>query len=72
MHIFKSLGMSNSANIFQSPIVRWGMPAITTAIIVAVALLVIQDQTFRLVMLGVAVADLLVTPQILKRAAQTA
>lgn len=45
------------------------MPAMTTAIIVAVAFLVIQDQTLRLLMLGVAAADLLVTPQILKRAA---
>lgn len=64
--------MSQSANIFQSPVVRWGMPAMTTAIIVAVAFLVIEDQTFRLMMLGVAAADLVVTPQILKRAARSA
>lgn len=44
----------------------------TTAIIVAVAFLVIEDQTFRLMMLGVAAADLVVTPQILKRAARSA
>jgi hypothetical protein len=48
------------------------MPAMTAAIIVAIALLVVEDQTLRLVMLGVAVADFLVTPQILKRAARSA
>lgn len=41
----------------------------TTAIIAAVAFLVIEDQTLRLMMFGVAAADILVTPQILKRAA---
>lgn len=64
--------MSQSANIFRSPVIRWGMPAMTTAIIVAIAFLVVEDQTLRLAMLGVAVADLLVTPQILKRAARNA
>jgi len=64
--------MSQSANVFRSPVVRWGMPAITAAIIVAIAFLVVEDQILRLAMLGVAVADFLVTPQILKRAARSA
>ncbi|OYR61886.1 hypothetical protein DJ83_06800 [Halorubrum ezzemoulense] len=64
--------MSQSANVFRSPVARWGMPAMTAAIIVAIAFLVIEDQTLRLAMVGVAVADFLVTPQILKRAAQSA
>ena len=72
MNAFSSVGMAQSANAFQSPIVRWGMPAMTTAIIVALAFLVIEDRTPRLAMLGVAAADLLVTPQILKRAARSA
>ncbi|OYR58405.1 hypothetical protein [Halorubrum halodurans] len=62
--------MAQSANALQSPIVRWGMPAMTAAIIVALAFLVVEDQTLRLAMLGVAAADLLVTPQVLKRAAR--
>lgn len=48
------------------------MPAMTATIIVAIAFLVVEDQTLRLAMLGVAVADFLVTPQILKRAARSA
>jgi len=42
----------------------------TTAIIIVIAFLVIEDQTLRLIMLGVAAVDILVTPQILKLAAQ--
>ena len=64
--------MSQPANVFRSPVVRWGMPAMTAAIIVVIAFLVVEDQTLRLAMLGVAVADFLVTPQILKRAARSA
>ena len=63
--------MSQSANMFRSPVVRWGMPAMTATIIVAIAFLVTEDQTLRVAMLGVAAADLLVTPQILKRAARS-
>lgn len=48
------------------------MPAMTAAVIVAIAFLAIEDQTLRLAMLGVAVADFFVTPQILKRAARSA
>lgn len=44
----------------------------TTAVIVAIAFLVVEDQTVRLAMLAVGAADLLVTPQILKRAARNA
>ncbi len=64
--------MSQSANVFRSPVVRWGMPGVTATIIVAIAFLVVEDQTLRLAMVGVAAADLLVTPQILKRVARSA
>ena len=64
--------MTQSLNLFRNPLFRWGLPAMTTAIIVAIAFLLIEDQTFRLMMLAVAAADLLVTPQILKRATRNA
>jgi len=63
--------MSQSANLFQSPAVRWGMPLMTTIAILAIALFIIEDQIVRLAMVGVAAADLVVTPQILKRAARS-
>lgn len=44
----------------------------TTVIIVAVAFLLIEDQTLRFLLLGIAAMDILVTPQILKRAARNA
>lgn len=64
--------MAQSPNLFRSPLFRWGLPAMTTAIIVAIAFLLVEDRTLRLVMLAVAAVDLLVTPQILKRAARNA
>mgnify|MGYP006896942519 CR=1 FL=1 len=62
--------MAQSPNLFRNPLFYWGLPAMTTAIIIAIAFLVIEDQTLRLIMLGVAAVDILVTPQILKLAAQ--
>jgi len=44
----------------------------TSLIIVVIALLLIEDQIVRILMLLIAVLDLLVTPQILKRAARNA
>jgi len=44
----------------------------TTVIIVAITVFLIEDQMLRLLMLAVAAVDLLVTPQILKRAARNA
>lgn len=69
MSAWELSGMSQSANIFRSPVVRWGMPAMTATLIVAIAFLVIKEQALRLAMLGVAAVEFLVTPQILKRAA---
>lgn len=61
--------MAQSPNLFRNPLFRWGLPAMTTVMIVAIAFLVVEDRTLRLAMFAVAAADLLVTPQILKRAA---
>jgi hypothetical protein len=69
---FERWHMAQSANLFRSPFFRWGMPAFTTAVIVVIAFLVVEDRTLRLAMLAVGAVDLLVTPQILKRAARNA
>lgn len=55
--------------MFRNPLLRWGLPAMTAAVIAGIALFLITDQTLRLLMLGIAVLDIVVTPQILKRAA---
>jgi hypothetical protein len=65
-----STTVSVQATLFRNPLFRWGMPAATAAIIVAVAFLLVEDRTLRLAMLGVAALDFVVTPQILKRAAR--
>jgi len=59
--------MSQTPTLFQNPLFRWGMPAVTATMIVAISLLVVEDQIVRLTMLLVAAVDLVVTPQILKR-----
>jgi len=64
--------MSQQPGILRSPVFRFGMPAMTSLIIVVIALLLIEDQIVRILMLLIAVLDLLVTPQILKRAARNA
>lgn len=64
--------MAQSPNLVRSPLFRWGLPAMTTVIIIAITVFLIEDQMLRLLMLAVAAVDLLVTPQILKRAARNA
>ncbi|WP_241989472.1 hypothetical protein [Halorubrum sp. SP9] len=44
----------------------------TSLIIAAIALLIVDDRLLRILMLVIAALDLLVTPQILKRAARNA
>ena len=60
--------MSGQATLFHNPLFRWGMPAATATIIAGMAFLLIEDQALRLLMLVVAGLDILVTPQVLKRA----
>jgi hypothetical protein len=64
--------MSQQPGLFRSPVFRWGMPAMTSLIIVGIAFLLVEDQIVRVLMLLIAALDLLVTPQILKRAARNA
>ncbi|WP_247009733.1 hypothetical protein [Halorientalis litorea] len=46
------------------------MPATTAILVLGIAFFFVEDQTLRLLMVGIAGLDLVVTPQILKRAAQ--
>jgi hypothetical protein len=48
------------------------MPAMTSLMIAAIALIIVEDRLLRILMLVIAALDLLVTPQILKRAARNA
>jgi len=64
--------MSQQPGLFRTPIFRVGMPAMTSLIVAGIALLVVEDQLLRILMLVIAALDLIVTPQILKRAARNA
>lgn len=64
--------MSQQPGLFRSPLVRVGMPAASSLMIAAVALLVVEDQLVQILMLVIAALDLLITPQILKRVARNA
>lgn len=63
--------MTQSSNLFRSPLFRWGIPAMTTILVVAIAVLFIEDRTVRLMMLAVAAVDIIITPQVLKRVARS-
>lgn len=54
-------------SIFQNPIVRYGLPAVNAAIIAVIAFVLLEG-TVRWVALGIAVLEVLVVPQVLKRA----
>lgn len=64
--------MSETPELLQNPLFRLGVPVTTSVMILLVAFLVVEDQTVRLAMIAVAVADVIVTPQVLKRAAKEA
>ena len=64
--------MAQSPNLFRNPLFRWGLPTMSALVIVATAFFLVDDRMFQLMMFAFAAADLLVTPQILKRAARNA
>lgn len=64
--------MSQQAELFRNPLFRWGMPAMTSLMVIGIAFFVVEDQMVRVLMLLVAALDILVTPQILERAARSA
>jgi hypothetical protein len=55
------------SSILQNPVVHYGMPVMSAGIVVLVALTLL-DGTMQLAALGIAAVEILVTPQILKRA----
>ncbi|WP_134669971.1 hypothetical protein [Halorussus marinus] len=57
------------SNPLETPLVRYGMAASSAAILVIVAFAFL-DGTMRLLVLGMAVLEIAVVPQILKRAAE--
>jgi len=59
--------MTSENNLFQNSLFLYGQAVMTMAIIVAVALFVVEDATVRNVLLLIAVVELVVTPQVLKR-----
>lgn len=58
------------ASVLENPVVHYGVPIVNAAIIVAIALTLL-DGTVRWVALGIAAVEVVVTPQILKRAGQS-
>lgn len=62
--------MTERENLFLNPLFRFGMPAMSTALIVAIAFLLVDDTIVRTVMLLVGAVDVVVTPWVLKRVGQ--
>jgi len=62
--------MSDQQNLLLNPLFRYGMPAMTAVVIVAMAFLIIEDRIVRMAMLLVAAVDIVVTPWVLKRAGE--
>jgi ABC-type transport system involved in cytochrome bd biosynthesis fused ATPase/permease subunit len=60
--------MAEQQNLLLNPLFRYGMPAMSAVVIVAVAFLIIEDQTVRMAMLLVAAVEIFVIPWVLKRA----
>ena len=64
--------MTNQDNLLLNPLFRHGIAAMSTLAIIAVAFLAVESNRLRMAMLAVAVIDLIVTPQVLKRAGEQA
>ncbi|ELY93564.1 hypothetical protein C482_19239 [Natrialba chahannaoensis JCM 10990] len=61
--------MSQAPSLFQNPFFRWGIAAFDAAIIAGIGLFLVEDETLQLGIYAVAVAALIITPIVLKRAA---
>lgn len=62
--------MAEQQNLLLNPLFRYGMPAMSAVVIVAVAFLIIEDQIVHMAMLLVAAVEIFVTPWVLKRAGE--
>ncbi|ELZ95963.1 hypothetical protein C440_06722 [Haloferax mucosum ATCC BAA-1512] len=56
----------------SNPLVHYGIGLVSTAVILLIAFTVVEDSTVRWLMVGIAVLELVVTPQILKRVGHAA
>ena len=68
-HLFQHAPASSPhmSSVLENPVVHYGMPAMSAGLVVVVALTLL-DGTMQLAALGIAAVEVLVTPQILKRA----
>jgi hypothetical protein len=64
--------MTEQQNLLTNPYFRYGQAAMSAVVIAAMAFLVVEDGTMRMLMLSIAALDVVVTPQILKRAGENA
>lgn len=64
--------MTDQGHLLLNPLFRHGIVLMSTVAVVAVAFLFVENNRLRIVVLGIAAVDLIVTPQILKRAAKQA
>ena len=62
--------MAEQQNLLLNPLFRYGMPAMSAVVIVAVAFLIVEDQIVRMTMLLVAAVEIFVTPWVLKQAGE--
>ena len=62
--------MSQAPSLFRNPLFRWGIAIFDAVILVAIGFFVVEDETVQLLVYGIAAAGLVLTPIILKRAAE--
>lgn len=59
--------MADRQNLLLNPLFRYAMPAMSAAVVVAVAFLILEDRIVRMTALLVAAVEILVVPSVLKR-----
>ena len=64
--------MSGNDNLLLNPAFRYGQAVMSALLVAAIGFYFIEDTFIRAVMLLIAAVDLVVTPQVLKRAGQQA
>lgn len=61
--------MSQTPSLFRNPLFRWGIAIFDAAILVAIGVFIVEDETVQLLIFLLAVVGLILTPMVLKRAA---
>ncbi|MCU4743318.1 hypothetical protein [Natronoglomus mannanivorans] len=62
--------MSQVLSLFRSPLFRWGIAVFDAALVAAAGFFIVEDETVQLLVYAFAAAGLVLTPLILKRAAE--